>query len=285
MQFSNVHNIKTKKNHENTTKNRKNHNLKLKQRISILGCGWLGMALAMELIKKGYSIKGSLTSNDKFDKLKSQGIIPFVIDLNKRNYDISGFLSSDILIISIPSKKVNDFKNLISQIEKYEVKRVLFISSTSVYHNANQKVTEETPIKESPLSEIEFLFKSNTRFKSTVIRFGGLFGYNRKPGNFIKIGKKIENPEGYVNLIHRDDCIRIVEQVIKKDVWNETLNACADTHPKRRDFYKKEMIKVGRKKPIFNENSSNDYKIVSNEKLKAMLNFSYNYSDLLDYED
>jgi len=285
MQFSNVHNIKTKKNHENTTKNRKNHNLKLKQRISILGCGWLGMALAMELIKKGYSIKGSLTSNDKFDKLKSQGIIPFVIDLNKRNYDISGFLSSDILIISIPSKKVKDFKNLISQIEKYEVKRVLFISSTSVYHNTNQIVTEETPIKESPLSEIEFLFKSNTRFKSTVIRFGGLFGYNRKPGNFIKIGKKIENPEGYVNLIHRDDCIRIVEQVIKKDVWNETLNACADTHPKRRAFYKKEMIKVGRKKPIFNENSSNDYKIVSNEKLKAMLNFSYNYSDLLDYED
>ena len=259
--------------------------MKLKKRISILGCGWLGMTLAMELVKNGHTVKGSLTSNEKFDKLKLQGIIPFEIDLKKRDYDIAGFLSSDILIIAIPSKKVEDFENLIPQIEKSEVKKVLFISSTSIYPNENQIVTEETPIKESPLSEIEFLFKLNSRFKSTVIRFGGLFGYNRKPGEFIKVNKKIENPEGYVNLIHRDDCIRIIEQVIKKDIWNETLNACADTHPKRSVFYTMEMMKVGRKKPIFNENSLNDYKMVSSEKLKAMLNFSFKYSDLLNYED
>ncbi|MGK0253179.1 MAG: nucleoside-diphosphate-sugar epimerase [Mariniflexile sp.] len=256
----------------------------MKQTISILGCGWLGMALATALIKNGYSVKGSLTSKDKFSELKSQGIIPFVIDLKKINYDISGFLSSDVLIICIPSKKVNDFENLIPQIEKSEVKNVLFISSTSVYTNKNQIVTEETPIKESPLCEIELLFKSNTIFKSTVIRFGGLFGYNRKPGEFIKENKIIENPEGYVNLIHRDDCIRIIEKIIKKDIWNETLNACADTHPKRRIFYNKEMIKVGRTEPVFNENSSSDYKIVSNKKLKILLNFSFKYSDLLDNE-
>ena len=257
----------------------------MKEEISILGCGWLGMALANTLTKNGYTVKGSLTSKNKFDKLKSQDIIPFIVNINKSDYDISEFLSSQILVIAIPSKKVNDFKNLIYHIEKSDVKKVIFISSTSIYPNTNQIVIEETPIIESPLSNIEFLFKTNTKFNSTIIRFGGLYGYNRKPGYFIKENKKIENPEGYVNLIHRDDCVSIIKLIIKKNIWNEILNACTDSHPKRRIFYKKEMIKVGRKEPIFNEISLNDYKIVSSEKLKTMLNFSFMYSDLLNYDN
>ena len=257
----------------------------MKEKISILGCGWLGMALANTLTKNGYTVKGSLTSKNKFDKLKSHGIIPFIVNINKSDYDISEFLSSQILVIAIPSKEVNDFKNLIYHIEKSDVKKVIFLSSTSIYPYTNQIVIEETPIIESPLSNIEFLFKTNTKFNSTIIRFGGLFGYNRKPGYFIKKNKKIENPEGYVNLIHRDDCVSIIKLIIKKNIWNEILNACTDSHPKRRIFYKKEMIKVGRKEPIFNEISLNDYKIVSSEKLKTMLNFSFMYSDLLNYDN
>ena len=189
-----------------------------------MGCGWLGMALGNSLIKRGYIVKGSSTSNEKFEELYSQGIIPFVVDLNKNDYDISEFLSSQTLIIAIPSKKVSAFKNLIDHIEKSDVKNVLFISSTSVYPNINSIVTEETALTESSLSNIESFFKANTNFKSTIIRFGGLFGYNRKPGYFIQENKKIENPEGYVNLIHRDDCVRIIELIIEKDIWNIALD-------------------------------------------------------------
>ena len=45
------------------------------------------------------------------------------------------------------------------------------------------------------------------------------------------------------------------------------------------------MIKAGREEPVFDENSLNNYKIVSNEKLKNMLNYSFKYSDLLAYHD
>lgn len=255
----------------------------MKQRISILGCGWLGTALAFELIQKGYAVNGSTTSNIKFNLLKSNGVTPFKIDISNRHFYSSNFLFSEVLIIAIPSKNINDFKHLISQIEKSELKKVIFISSTSVYPNTNGIVTENTVTKSFSLSEIEQLFKINTVFKSTIIRFGGLFGYDRKPGNFIKVDKKIENPEGYINFIHRDDCIRIIEQVMISNTWNETLNACADTHPKRREFYKKEMLKIGRLEPIFNESSTNDYKIVSNEKLKTLLNYTFKYSNLMNY--
>ncbi|PHS52208.1 MAG: hypothetical protein COB01_07930 [Lutibacter sp.] len=255
----------------------------MKQRISILGCGWLGMPLAFELIQNGYHVNGSTTSNNKLNKLRSKGVMPFMVDISKRDVDVSNFLFSDVLIIAIPSKKINDFKHLIAQIEKSETRKVIFISSTSVYPNTNGIVTENTITKKSSLSEIEQLFKLNTIFKSTIIRFGGLFGHDRKPGNFIKVDKKIENPEGFINFVHRDDCVRIIDQVIACDTWNETLNACADTHPKRREFYKKEMKKIGRLEPIFNENSTNDYKIVSNEKLKTLLGYKFEYSNLMNY--
>lgn len=251
-------------------------------KISILGCGWLGKALAIELLNKQYPVKGSTTSPEKIDSLKAVGIQPFIVDLSNSVNDRNDFLLTDILIISITSKNSADFSNLITQIEKANITKVIFISSTSVYPNTNNTVTEETPRKPTVLSEIEKLFTTNTLFKSTIIRFGGLFGYNRKPGNFIKQGKEIENPEGYINFIHRDDCIQIIEQIITTNSWGETLNVCTDSHPKRRAFYTKEMKKIGKPTPKFNEESANAYKIVNSEKLKTLLNYEFKYADLMD---
>ena len=255
----------------------------MKKEISLLGCGWLGIPLASSLVKKGFAVKGSTTSSDKLEILKSEGVIPYLIDLNDFGNNIFEFLNSEVLIISVPSKNFNGFKKLIHQIEISDVKKVVFVSSTSVYDNLNQVVTEETNTNNSILNTIEHLFTENKNIKSTIIRFGGLFGYNRKPGNFIPSNKKMENPEGYINLIHRDDCIRIIEQIVLKNIWDEIFNACADSHPKRRDFYTKENLKLGRKAPLFNENSLNEYKIVSSEKLKSMFNLNFEYSDLMNY--
>ena len=255
----------------------------LKQKISILGCGWLGLDLALNLINNGYSVKGSATSRSSFENLKIKAIPAFIVDIKQRERVVSDFLSSDVLIISITSKSIDDFKRLITQIEKSNIKTVIFISSTSVYPNTNEIAIEETPIKTSSLTEIESLFRKNKLFQSTIIRFGGLFGYDRQPGNFFKKDKKIENPEGYINFIHRDDCIQIIKNVIKSNTWNQTLNACADSHPKRRDFYKNEFKKLGKPEPIFNEESLNDYKIVTSEKLKNLLNYTFKYPDLMNY--
>lgn len=255
----------------------------MKKSVSILGCGWLGQSLAYKLIERGYSVSGSTTSEDKFINLKSRGIIPFLIDIGDRSIDLSNFLSSDILVIAIPSKNIAGFKHLISQIEISEINKVIFFSSTSVYPFINGIATEETRLKESPLTEIEKLINTNTKFESTIIRFGGLFGYNRKPGNFIKENNIITNPEGYVNLIHRDDCIGIIEKLIDTNTWNEVFNACADTHPKRSDFYAKEMKKQGKIAATSTNKSPKNYKIISSDKLKNELNYTFKYGDLMAY--
>ena len=38
-----------------------------REKISILGCGWLGLPLAKSLLAKGYKIKGSTTSESKLE--------------------------------------------------------------------------------------------------------------------------------------------------------------------------------------------------------------------------
>lgn len=241
------------------------------------------MALALELIEKGHRVYGSTSSHNKLSRLESNGITPFLIDIGNKNIDISDFLFSDVLVIAINSKNIEDFKNLICKIEKSEIRKVLFVSSTSVYPNTNGIVTEETHTNDTPLADIERLFKPNSIFESTIIRFGGLFGYDRKPGNFIKPGKPVDNPKGYINFIHRDDCIQIIEQIIVKNIWNKILNACADSHPSRREFYLKEAKKFGRTKVNFNEQSENSYKIVSSQKLKDLLNYEFEYDNLMNY--
>lgn len=252
------------------------------QRISILGCGWLGMPLALELINKGHRVNGSTTTQNKLSQLESNEIQAFLIDIGDKNKDISDFLCSEVLIIAITSKNIEDYKNLISKIEKSEIRKIIFISSTSVYPNTNGIVDEETHTLDTPLSNIEQLFISNPTFESTIIRFGGLFGGDRQPGNFIKSGK-LKNPEGYVNLIHQEDCIRIIEQIMEKNTWNEILNACSDSHPMRKDFYLKELKKLGKTNLILDESSDNSYKIVSNQKLKDVLNYKFKYDNLMDY--
>ena len=255
----------------------------MKNNISILGCGWLGFPLALTLTKNGYSIKGSTTSEIKVKLLNNNGVQPFIIDLSNRENEFKKFLNSEVLIIAIPSKNIAGFKNLIFHIENSKIKNILFISSTSVYPNSNSIITEEHLIHKTPLSEIEMLFKTNTNFKSTILRFGGLIGYDRKPGNFFKNGKIINHPDAFVNLIHRDDCIQIIKEIIAKNIWSKTLNACTDTHPKKRDFYTKEFRKEGRNNPIFNELASNEYKIINSDQLKKILNYNFIYSDLMKY--
>ena len=74
-------------------------------KISILGCGWLGFPLAKSLHSKGYEVKGSTTSESKLDVLKNAGILPFQIQLEENQIigNIEDFLKeTDILVIDIP---------------------------------------------------------------------------------------------------------------------------------------------------------------------------------------
>jgi nucleoside-diphosphate-sugar epimerase len=264
------------------------------KQISILGCGWLGMPLAKSLLEKGFSVKGSTTSFEKISALESNGIQPFQIELSQTEIkgEIDSFLeNSEILIIDIPPKLrsissenfVKKIENLIPFIEKAKIEKVIFISSTSVYSDAPStalRVTESTkpnPETESgkQLLATEILLQSNANFKTTVVRFGGLIGDNRHPLHFLAGRKNIENPEAPINLIHQEDCIGIIEAIVKQECWNETFNAVAPFHPTRKEYYTQKAKELGLLLPEFVNSKIAFGKIILSDKVEKVLDYHF----------
>jgi nucleoside-diphosphate-sugar epimerase len=249
-------------------------------KVSILGCGWLGKPLAVSLLEDGFKVKGSTTTEDKLADLKSHGIESFMVDITDfEEYEV--FLDADILIIAITSKDIDGFERLIAQIQDSEIQKVIFISSTSVYKMMNKIMTEEDAVLAIPLTEIENLLKENTFFETTIIRFSGLFGGERHPANWFKNGRKIIQPRGFVNMIHQEDCIEIIHEVITQNCWNEIFNACSNHHPTRREFYTIAKLSMGFELPQFEENEVYEWKIISSKKVQRVLGYEFIHDDLL----
>lgn len=248
--------------------------------ISILGCGWLGKPLAISFLEAGFSVKGSVTSEHKVNALEVAGIDTHLVNISEFE-EFDAFLNSDILVIAITSKDVDGFENLISQIQNSSIQKVIFISSTSVYGLLNKVITEDDAVLGTPLSEIESLFRENTFFETTIIRFSGLFGGERHPANWFKNDRKIPQPKGFVNMIHREDCIEIIHEVIAQNCWNTTFNACSNHHPTRREFYTIAKLSKGFGLPEFEENETFKWKIISSDKIQRVLNYTFIHDDLL----
>lgn len=249
--------------------------------VSILGCGWLGKPLAISLLDEGYAVKGSTTSQDKLELLEDNNIAPYIVDISEFE-EFDAFLNSDILIIAITSKDVDGFENLISQIENSSIQKVIFISSTSVYGRVNKVITEDDEVIEHhPLVEIENLFRENTFFETTIIRFAGLFGDERHPCNWFKNGRKIPQPKGFVNMIHKEDCIEIIHEIIAQNCWSQTFNACSNHHPTRREFYTIAKLSNGFDMPEFEINEVYEWKIISSKKVQEVLDYTFIHDDLL----
>ena len=217
--------------------------------ISILGSGWLGLPLATILYKQAFRVRASTRHHERFTELDATGARAFHVDIDQLS-EISEFLDSEILIINITSKNINGFARLIEQIETSPIQKVLFISSTSVYQNLNREVTEDENAEDhnSVLWQIEQLFQNNTHFKTTIVRFSGLIDSRRHPGRFFRNGRSVPQ---------------------------------ADAHPSKREFYGYARKLMGLSPPEFDTETEIKYKIISNQKVKSKLNYTFQHPDLM----
>lgn len=259
--------------------------------ISILGCGWLGLPLARTLVSSGFTVNGSTTSLEKVPLLDTAGISAFLISLNANaiDGDIVSFLKrSEVLIIDIPPKLrgenresyIDKIRALIPYIETSGIKKVMFASSTAVYPDTNTVVTELSPAQPETESgkqivEAENLLLTNDNFRTTILRFGGLTGEDRKPIKYLAGKENLENPDGPVNLIHQKDCIGIILKVIEKDIWGEIFNAVAPYHPTREEHYTRQAVELNLPLPKFRHDKPSIGKTVDSKKVIEILGYNF----------
>lgn len=254
----------------------------MQQNMSILGAGWLGSRLADMFVKQGVHINLATRSAERFAELQVSNASVYQLDIENLSANIQRFLNAQTLIINITCKNLTAFKNLLKEIELSPIENIIFVSSTSVYPADSGLCQESDPLDYSthPLLQIEKIFTDNERVQTTVLRFAGLIGPKRHPGRFFTSGKKVRDPQARVNLIHLDDCLKIISRIVEKQLWGEVLNCCADSHPSKQDYYTKSALALGANAPEFLKPEISSTKVVCNDKLKALLDYQFIDPDL-----
>lgn len=260
--------------------------------IAIAGMGWLGQPLAHRLGILGYKVKGSASSIEKASVLQQHGFNAFPLEISESGIqgETKALLSDvDCLIIMIPpglrrntgADYVLKMVNFLVEIRKYSVPKVILVSSTSVYADSQGKVTERDEPKPETIAgkqlrQVEELFINSKEFQTTVVRFGGLFGGSRQPARYLAGRKDLKDGNAPVNLIHREDCINIIVEVLKRDAFGKVFNAVNPYHPTKADFYIQKAIEMNLEPPTFSEIQTHEiFKQVDSENLEKDLEYVF----------
>ncbi len=264
--------------------------------ISVLGCGWLGFPLAQHLVDLGARVKGSTTTSSKQTSLKASGIEPFLISASPHSINKNKeFFAADILFLNIPFKRSlpdpaiyeEQIKQVTAAVQKSLIKFLIFASSTAIYPDTMPFASEDiifTPDnpRAATLFRIEENLRQSPHFATTILRFAGLYGRQRKIGKFLSGKADVTDGQRPVNLVHLDDCVEIITEVIRRDIKGEILNVCSNCHPTRQELYTQAALAEGLPAPEFlKAQKSSSGKIVSNKKLKNVLDYKFKHADPL----
>ena len=214
--------------------------------ISILGTGWLGYALANRL-KNEFNVKVSIRTNEKKEEYINEGLDPYL--LNEENLDfLDELLECDYLFINFPPTKSNNYLEFLNNIYSHKnissVKKLIFISSTSIYPNEQTIFNEDFEIK-NPISQKVYDAENLVKSKTDVIfRCAGLMGYNRIAGKYFA-AKVLDSEDVKVNYVHRDDVLSASIFAIENDL-NGVFNLCGSFHPNRKKVYLKYIMQQRR---------------------------------------
>lgn len=260
--------------------------------VSIAGLGWLGQPLAVKLTSLGYTVKGSVTSLDKAMKLQKKGINAFPVQISESGIhgEIKALLRDvDYLMIMIPpglrgntgADYVLKMTHLLREIRISGIEKVILVSSTSVYDDSQGQVMEKDEPKPQTIAgkqlrQVEELFIHSTGLQTTVVRFGGLIGGSRQPARYLEGRKDLNDANAPVNLIHRQDCIGILTEILKQDAFGYVFNAVNPEHPKKAEYYIHKANELGLEPPHFSEPDLEDiFKQVDSNNLKEILGYEF----------
>jgi len=224
--------------------------------IGILGLGWLGIALAQELLEQGHTVKGTVRSKDKIGDLKKEGIDTYYLELTEDKIygDLADFfINLDTLFINIPpglrKNPESDFayrmKLLMTFVANANIEQVIFVSSTSVFKDEiSIPVYDETSIPNATSNNGKKIARAEQVVldfvpTATILRPCGLIGDDRHPIKMLTGRTNVKNPDAPVNLVTRDYIIHIASQLINEQLKATIVNAVSEPHEPRESYYQR----------------------------------------------
>jgi nucleoside-diphosphate-sugar epimerase len=224
-------------------------------KVSIVGLGWYGTPLALELIKQGVDVKGSTRELNKKSELKAKGVE--LHELRFPTLPREELLDCDMLILNIPP-----FENQLEWFKKWSFSKktwLIFISSTS----GNQL-----------LIDTEDWIKKNFH-EWTVLRFAGLLGADRHPGKYLSGKKDLKGRLWPVNLLHQDDAVGFTLSILEKKIKGECIEVLSDEHHTREEFYTEFARRNLLPLPHFDTQDTSEKPALNNQRAKEIYSFKW----------
>ena len=274
-------------------------------RVLIVGCGYVGLPLGVELVRLGHEVYGLRRNASAESELKAAGIQPLFGDVTKPetlarlphefdwvvNCVAAGGGAEDYRQVYLQGTR-----SLIEWLAPNPPKKFIYTSSTSVYGQTDgSQVKESSPTEPSVetakiLVETEKLLLAavaEREFPAVILRVAGIYGPDRGHGfkQFLKNEARMEgNGSRFLNMIHRDDLIGCIIAALKSGRAGEIYNAVDDEPVSQMNFFRWLAGTVGKYPPQSEpENSAENRKRgvtnkrVSNRRLKMELGYQFKY--------
>ena len=211
----------------------------------IVGCGYVGSMLAGRLMARGYSVWGLRRNVGALP----EGVIPVRADLCGEE-DLSDLPQGvEVIVFSVAAGGrgidyrdlyVGGLMRLMGEFLRREtpLRRVLFVSSTGVYGQRDGRWVDEGSLAVPRLATGKAMLEAEAvlhdlPYASVAIRFSGIYG----PGRIRLISNLLNgsaqcprDPPRYLNQIHRDDCVGVIEHMMHAEVLDDVVLA-SDNEP------------------------------------------------------
>jgi nucleoside-diphosphate-sugar epimerase len=216
----------------------------------VIGCGYVGLPLALEL-KKNFSVSAWVRSEATASALAPHGFAQ-VVTGNVADSAAWGGLGSayDLVIHCASSGRGGEaaYQEVFVQgarhmSERFPEARKIFISSTSVYgQTGGEMVTEDSPAE--PFTATGKLLREAEKIAlaggTTVVRSSGIYGPGRAMlWEKFKRGEAVIEGDGsrWINQIHQHDLVAAIVRLVDDGAPRQIYNATDNTPVTQRDYY------------------------------------------------
>ncbi|MGA9401813.1 SDR family oxidoreductase [Haladaptatus sp.] len=216
--------------------------------VGVLGCGYVGLALARGLLADGHDVVGVRRSQDGLRAVEEVGADAVQADVTDAD-SLASIPDVDVLVYAVSADGRDSEAARTAYVDGLRTtldhfagrnsppERIVYTSSTGVYGDRDGEwVDESTPLeprteREEILAEAEEIVQEDRGWEWTITRFSGLYGPDR-----YRLEQYLEGAvsDRYLNVIHRDDAAGVIRYLLETGNGRNEVVLATDDEPIRK---------------------------------------------------
>jgi len=211
----------------------------------ILGCGYLGRRVAASYLKSGVEVTGTVRSRLSAAKLEELGVVPVIVDLDRRPLQDIPLSGSSLFYFIPPPAMGNSDSRAANMVQAFRrqgsPRRVIYLSTTGVYGDCGGAWVDESRVPAPAVpralrrwdaEQVLRAWSHENGCELVVLRVAGFYGPGKLPLERLRrqLPMVCEEEAPFSNRIHIDDLVTVCLAAMERGQSGEVYNV-SDGHP------------------------------------------------------